>query len=175
MSPLKSPRDPPNRHGCFLSQVRQRLEALRTWWGFGAFNIALATQRSKQMYLRINSVRESLFYLNFSGGIRVPEKLYLLHPDQVGTTEQGDSVPNSRSHEKSLHLAYDKLGSFVLSPLRPGTLKGDTSFSLKGPSLCQEGRQRVILRLWQGGKISSSAVYLWLYRNTVASVKYCHH
>lgn len=143
MSPLKSPRDPPNRHGSFLYQVRQLLEGHRTWWGFGVFNIVLATQRGKQTYLRITSVRESLFYLNFSGGIKVPEKLYLLCPDQVGTTEQGDIVLNSRSHEKSPHLVQDKLGSFFLPPLWPGTLMGDTSFSIKVPSLRQEGRQSV--------------------------------
>lgn len=177
MSPLKSPRDPLNRHGSFLSQVRQRLERLRKWRGFGVFNIALATQRGKQTYLRINSVRESLFYLNFSGGIKVLEKLYLLYPDQGGTTEQEDIVLNSRSREKSTHLVYDKLGSFFLPPLRPGTLMRDTSFSLKVPSLCQEGRQS----MWYSGYgkgIKShlqQCVSLWLYRNTVASVKYCHH
>lgn len=55
-------------------------------WGFGVFKIARVTLNG-QTHLRISSVRQSFFCLNVSRGSKTAEKLCLLSPAQVGTTE----------------------------------------------------------------------------------------
>lgn len=123
-------------------------------WGFGVFKVARVIL-NRQTHLRISSVRQSFFCLNVSRGSKTAEKLCLLSPAQVGTTEQRDIVPNFRPHEKRPHLGPGNLGSLLL-PHGPGNLVRGISFPLKRLGLCQEGRQEgSTLRLHNSGPIWS--------------------
>lgn len=161
MSPLECPREPPNEHGSFLPHKRQSLEGLGMWWGIVIFNITLVTLRGRQTCLRINSVRESFSYLNFSGGTKVPEKLCLPYRDQVGTTEQGDIVPNSRSHEKSPHLGHGTLGRASLHLSSQGLSRETSAFPWRCPASARKAERRYDTQaMARDGGISSSAEHL---------------